>query len=51
MEVQISYCNSIDSATISLAERKLNIRFALMEQGKVPLLGRCSSVCLDRKRA
>lgn len=34
MEVQISYCNSIDSATISLAERKLNIRFAPNGTGK-----------------
>lgn len=34
MEVEISYCNSIDSASISLAERKLNIRFAPNGTGK-----------------
>ncbi|UYV58352.1 AAA family ATPase [Pantoea dispersa] len=34
MEVEINYCNSIDSATISLAEKKLNIRFAPNGTGK-----------------
>ncbi|MBK1548172.1 AAA family ATPase [Enterobacter hormaechei] len=34
MEVEISYCNSIDSARISLSERKLNIRFAPNGTGK-----------------
>ena len=34
MDVEISYCNSIDSARITLAERKLNIRFAPNGTGK-----------------
>ncbi|TJS03504.1 AAA family ATPase [Escherichia coli] len=34
MEIEISYCNSIDFATVSLAEKKLNIRFAPNGTGK-----------------
>jgi len=39
MNIEIQNCNNIDTGTISLAENKLNIRFAANGTGKSTIDG------------